>query len=207
MTKSKTMIYIVRHGETDWNLQEKMMGVSDIPLNTRGIKQAEDIARDLKDIHFDSIYSSPLSRTMKTATIINTYHNLPIITTADLREREFGELEGVHYKEIQAYHAGLMFSQTWNYPDYRPPGGESANDVNRRVQKFIKKILQKDKGKLILLVSHGVTIRILIAALLGNPPKYLNDIRFKNASLALVEIRGDKAPTLHIANYLPARQL
>jgi len=100
-----------------------------------------------------------------------------------------------------------MFSQTWNYPDYRPPGGESANDVNRRVQKFIKKILQKDKGKLILLVSHGVTIRILIAALLGNPPKYLNDIRFKNASLALVEIRGDKAPTLHIANYLPARQL
>jgi probable phosphoglycerate mutase len=203
MTNLKTMIYIVRHGETDWNLQEKMMGVTDIPLNKRGEKQAEAIAQDLKDIPIDIIYSSPLSRTIRTATIINKHHHLPIIETPDLREREFGELEGIHYKEIQSYHAGLMFSETWNYPDYRPPGGESANDVYTRVLKFIEYILRKNKGKSILLVSHGVTIRILIAALLGNPPKYLNDIRFKNASLAVIEVSDDKKTTLHIANYLP----
>ena len=200
---AKTMIYIVRHGETDWNVEEKMMGVTDVPLNKRGEKQAENIASHLKNIHFDVIYSSPLSRTVKTALAINTYHELPIIKNKALREREFGKFEGKHYTEIQSIHAALMFSETWNYPDYRPPNGESIHDVQKRVLTFITALLRKNTGKSVLLVSHGVTIRLLTALFLRTQPKYFNDIRFQNASLTLIELSEKKNPTLHIANYVP----
>lgn len=199
------MIYIVRHGETDWNIQELMQGHRDVPLNTKGRVQAEEIAKDLKNIYLNVIYSSPLSRAYETACIINAFHKAPIIKDNDLRERRFGDLEGKPYKEINAYHAALLFSETWNYPDYRPPHGESVNDVKKRVIEFTKKILQKYEGETVLIVSHGVTQRILTAILLHIPPKQFNSLRLKNASMTLIELQDQKEPTLHIINYLPLK--
>ncbi len=198
----KTMIYIVRHGETDWNIGSRMQGHTDIPLNSKGKQQAKEIASHLKKINLDIIYASPLSRAYETAMIINSHHNAPIIKDNALRERQFGELEGKTYEEVNKFHPALIFSETWNYPDYHPPGGESVNDIKKRVSEFTKKILKKYTGKSILLVSHGVALRILVGAFLNTSPEQLEGLRMKNASLTIIEIsRGE--PTLHIINYLP----
>ena len=199
---TKTMIYIVRHGETDWNIEQKMQGHTDIPLNTKGKQQAREIATHLKDIDFDIIYASPLSRAYETALIINTRHNASIIKVNALKERQFGELEGKTYEEVNAYHPALLFTESWNYPDYRPPGGESVNDIKKRVVNFTNNILKKHRGKSVLIVSHGVALRILIGSFLGTPPEQSVGLRLKNASLTIIEIsRGE--PTLHVINYLP----
>ncbi len=201
----KTMIYIVRHGETDWNIQELMQGHTDVPLNTNGIKQAEEIARDLKDIYLDVIYSSPLSRALETATIINTYHKIKIICDDAIRERQFGSLEGKTYKEVIEFHPALIFSETWNYPDYRPPGGESVNDIKKRIVYFSNKILKKHSGKSVLIVSHGVALRILIGSFLGTPPEQFTKLRMKNAALTIIEI-SKGIPTLHVINWQAAEK-
>jgi alpha-ribazole phosphatase/probable phosphoglycerate mutase len=194
------MIYIVRHGETDWNIENRMQGHTDVPLNEKGRKQAEEIARDLKDVHFDIIYTSPLTRAYETATIINKQHKVPIIKDTALQERQFGLLEGKTYEEVNKFHPALIFSETWNYPDYRPPGGESVNDISKRIHNFTKQILKTNSGKSILLVSHGVALRILVGSFLGTPPEQLERLRMKNASLTIIEISGGK-PTLHVINY------
>lgn len=196
----KTMIYIVRHGETDWNIQELMQGHTDVPLNKTGKEQAKRIASHLKDIHLDIIYSSPLSRAYETAQTINTHHKKKIITDASLRERQFGELEGKTYDEVMQFHPALVFNETWNYPGYRPPGGESVNDIIKRVSTFTRKVLKKNPDKSILIVSHGVALRILIGSLLGTPPELLNTLRMGNASLTVIEILNGE-PKLHVANY------
>jgi broad specificity phosphatase PhoE len=205
MDKTKTMIYIVRHGETDWNVGERMMGNTDIPLNARGRVQAKEIASHLSKVHLDIIYSSPLSRAYETACIINTYHNAPIIKDTALRERQFGEQEGKTYDEVNAFHPALTFSETWNYPDYRPLGGESINEVKTRITVFVKKILKKHRGKCILIVSHGVTLRILSGAFLAIPPEQL--LRIGNATLTLIEISEVHGPTLHVINYQAFKKL
>ena len=199
MDKKKTMIYIVRHGETDWNIEQKMQGHTDIPLNTNGEKQAQAIAKDLKNIQLDIIYSSPLSRALDTATIINNHHKTKLITDNALRERQFGELEGKTYEEINAYHPSLLFNASWNFPNYRPPGGESVNDIKTRVSAFAQNILKKNQGKSILIVSHGVTLRILIGTFIGVPPEQLTQLRIKNAALTVIEI-SNGIPTLHVIN-------
>jgi len=206
MTHSKTMIYIVRHGETDWNLEEKMQGHTDIPLNAKGISQAQDIARDLQKIPLDIIYSSPLSRALETATIINTYHKAKIITDNALRERRFGELEGKTYKEINAYHPALLFHESWNFPHYRPPDGESVNDIKIRVSAFAQKMLKENQGKSFLIVAHGVTLRILIGSFIGIPPDQLTGVRIKNAALTIIEI-SKGIPTLHVINWQAAGKI
>lgn len=205
MDKKKTMIYIVRHGETDWNIENRMQGHTDIPLNIKGIHQAEEIAKHLKDIHLDIIYTSPLSRAYETATIINSYHKIQIIKNDSLRERQFGQLEGKTYEEVNKFHPALIFNEVWHYPDYRPPGGESVNELKDRVVKFVKKILKEPHCQSILIVSHGVALRILTGTFLGTPPEQLNQLRIGNAGLTVIEIIETHDPILHVINYHPAK--
>ena len=87
------MIYIVRHGETDWNIGSRMQGHTDIPLNAKGREQARKIASHLKEIHLDIMYTSPLSRAYETARIITVHHKVPFITDVSLRERQFVDME------------------------------------------------------------------------------------------------------------------
>ena len=88
-------IYLIRHGETDYNKVRRLQGVTDIPLNARGIELAQKTAERLKDIHFDRIYTSPLIRARKTAEIIRGNRDLEIIPTEGLREISFGDYEGL----------------------------------------------------------------------------------------------------------------
>ncbi len=201
MDKKKTMIYLVRHGETEWNVKRVMQGKTDIRLNALGRKQARTVAITLKNIHFDAFYSSPLTRTMETAKIINKFHHLSIITDSDLQERNFGSLEGKSYEEVNRFHPGLIFSEIWNYPNFRPPDGESASDVLKRAKRFSVKILRIHKGQHVLVVSHGDVLRSIIGSFMNIHPKYFLDVYVGNTGLTVLETSGKGEPTLHVMNY------
>ena len=102
------MIYLTRHGQTDWNVQKKVMGRCDVPLNEKGLEQAEETRKKLLDEDIDLIICSPLIRARKTAEVINKGRNIKIIYDDRLIERDFGEFEGKEIKDFD-------FHSYWNY--------------------------------------------------------------------------------------------
>ena len=150
-------IYFVRHGETISNKNNTTTGWVDSPLNNDGIKQARKTALEMP-LDFSEIYCSDLIRCKQTAEIINQKLNLPIIYDARLRERNFGSLGGKSWDEISSEMKEIDKLQKY---DYRQYGGESVEDVKKRLFDFIDEIRHNKKDKKILIVTHGGIIRML----------------------------------------------
>lgn len=145
------MIFVVRHGQTDWNLEKRNQGRTDIELNQTGIKQAEMLRDKLKDVNFDKVFSSPLKRAYKTAQIIC---DNDIIVDERLIERGNGELEG----KLRAEYDGLV-----DFNDYEEKrfGIEELSSVRNRIADFFDEILKDYHNENILVVTHaGVSIYI-----------------------------------------------
>lgn len=143
------MIYITRHGQTDWNLMKKVMGRCDEPLNETGLNQAEETRNNLMNTNIDLIICSPLMRARQTADVINRNRNIPIIYDDRIIERNFGEFEGMETKNFD-------FHGYWNY--YKNMQFESAENIQiffKRVYEFLDDITQKYSDKNVLLVAHG----------------------------------------------------
>lgn len=156
--------YFVRHGETDWNQQHRVMGQQDIPLNFHGKAQAHQAAKLLKDCTFDCIITSPLIRARETAEIIQTYKSVPIIHEDQLQEYGFGELEGetkVFDKIIEAWSRQIT-----------PFGAESLVCFDKRVIDGVCDVLQKYSNPLI--VSHGGVFERLLHNL-GYATQYIRN--------------------------------
>ena len=147
------MIYFVRHGETDFNIEKRIQGQLDIELNKNGINQAEECARKFSDLNIDIIYSSPLKRAKLTAEIINKYHNVPIVFDDRLMEFNAGPMQGKVFasfsKEVQ--------EEFLQYPEHF--GAEKNMDFLSRVSEFVKSIENEQKN--ILIVGHGGTYRCI----------------------------------------------
>ncbi len=142
------MIYVVRHGQTDWNKEKRIAGRCDVPLNETGIKQAQIVADKLKNVKFDYVFSSPLQRTMQTAKIIT---DCPIIADDRIIERSNGDLDGKLLKDVPAL--------DYNDPNETRYNIETISSFRNRIQSFWEEITEKYKGKNVLVVTHaGVTI-------------------------------------------------
>lgn len=153
------MIYIVRHGQTDWNKERKIQGHQDIPLNEVGIHEAEIVRDELKDIKFDVVFSSPLQRAYKTAQIIT---NNPIIIEPRLIERYNGKLEGQNFDQV-------LSTIPWNEDVDNDYGIEKIGDLRKRVYEFLDEVNNNYYGKEVLIVTHagnGIQIRCYFE---GNP--------------------------------------
>ena len=162
-------MYIVRHGETDWNRDRIFQGRTDIPLNDMGREQARDTAEKLKDIRFDAVYCSPLVRARETCEIIlnNNEHDGKIIFDKRIIERNFGIYEGIAIKDIN-----LPTGSWWNEKDELfMKNGETLTDMFNRVRGFLDHINKNysGKNKNILVVAHG-GIGIIVNACLGSRP-------------------------------------
>lgn len=151
-------IFLVRHGETDWNLKKLMQGRTDIPLNETGKMQALEVKEKLKNEKIDICFSSPLSRTLTTAKIIT---NLDIIIDERLIERNAGTLEG---KDSKIYKQINYYDFKSNSNQY---GVENVKDLFARASKFLEDIKEKYLDKTVLIVSHGATIRALHYVITG----------------------------------------
>lgn len=156
-------LYIVRHGETDWNAKGLTQGETDIPLNNTGIKQAKDLAEKLKGIKFDAVFSSDLIRAKKTAEIIAFEKKIAIETTHLLRERRFGKFEGKPYSLMDEFHRNwekLDKKERTNYKPYK--GYESDKEAITRFITFLREISVRYTEKKVLVVCHGGIMRILL---------------------------------------------
>ena len=125
-------LYIIRHGETEWNKIGRYQGITDVPLNDNGIAQAKACANALKDVYFDRILSSDLSRALVTAETIRGNRNVDITVDSRLREIDFGDWEKLLFSEIEERWPGLI-DQMYRQPDIvKLPNGESFQEVQNR---------------------------------------------------------------------------
>jgi len=156
-------LYVIRHGQTDWNLAKRIQGMTDIELNETGLAQAEEAKEKLKEYPIDLILCSPLKRAMKTAQIINCEKKVDIVCDSRLVERGYGEIEG---KEFEALDLKTFFDLNLNL---KTSGVEPIKTLMDRVSSVLDEIKETYKGKNILLVTHGGTIRAINAYFNGIP--------------------------------------
>lgn len=181
-------IYLLRHGESQWNLLGKIQGQKDIPLTDRGRLQAKLAGDRLSSLEIDKIYSSDLSRAYDTAKIIGEKLNKEPITNKDFREISFGDWEGLSNKDIGANKEQVYLWR--NEPEnLQIPGGENLTQVQTRAMEALNKIIQDRKDESILLVSHGVTLKTLVLALLDMDLKFFKNLTIGNVGLSIIEFR------------------
>lgn len=166
-------IYLIRHGETDWNKVKRLQGITDIPLNAYGIELAEKTAEGLKDVPFDRIYTSPLIRACKTAEIIRGDRPIEIIPTRGLLEISFGDYEGLTYLPDKYNIPKPGFRKFFDDPENydTPPNGESLQHLRERTSSFVRGIMNDPANEdlTILMAAHGAAIRGILSGLQNLP--------------------------------------
>lgn len=157
-----TRIVAIRHGETSWNVDARIQGHLDIPLNGTGLWQAERAAAALADEQFDAIYSSDLQRALATAQAIAHTTGCPVHPDTGLRERCFGSFEGRTFKDIEAALPDQALRWRKRDPEFVPDdGGESLHMLRGRIQHTVDRLAAQHVGGQIALVAHGGVMDIL----------------------------------------------
>ncbi len=158
-----TTFYLVRHGETDWNVQKKIQGQTDIPLNKNGEKQAKQLAKKFAGIKFDLAFSSDLLRAKATAEIITMERKLAVEMTKALRERTFGDLEGKNQETLYEYMEMLThINHEQRVKEKHNDNYESDEEFIQRLFTFLRETAVAYPGKKILIGTHGGTLRMLL---------------------------------------------
>lgn len=183
-TASNTRFCIIRHGETDWNLERRIQGQLDIPLNNTGSEQARLVANHLAEYPpFDFLYVSDLTRTRQTAEPIAAVMGLAPHITPSLRERHYGELQGLTYPEMAAQHPVDHAQLKARVPEYIPPGGESLQHLAARIQDFFCTLAELHRGTNILIVTHGGVLDIAYRLACAQPLALRREFSMPNAAL------------------------
>ena len=183
-------LYVIRHGQTDANLTGILQGQMDSQLDDTGLAQAQAAAERLREIQFDAIFASDLSRAMKTARTIAGYHtNIPLTPCVELREWHLGELQGKRYSDLLITHTEIMNAFKQEGEDLAVPGGESLCDFQQRIANFINSLAAENQGKRLLLVTHGGVMQRMLKHVTG--PIAVGNIRplCGNASLSIFQKR------------------
>lgn len=187
------IIYLIRHGETEWNRLKKFQGQVNVPLNEIGLKQTEKLKKFLlrTGIEYDYIYTSPLQRCTKMVEIINK-DNKPVIIDALLIEMGFGICEGESFNDknsFPSYHP--FYRYFYDRDHYIPPaGGESFKDVENRSKLFLEEVYKKHQDQCLLVLSHGSFIRSTIQLIKNNAGTYVSAPN--NCSLTTISYSEEK---------------
>lgn len=147
-------LYVARHGETQWNKENKVCGLTDLPLTEKGLQQAQTLARSLSGKKIDIIVSSPLERAYQTAFAVSQMYGIPIIKDERLIEQNYGIYEGVDRQDERFLANKRLFA-------YKYPGGESMMQVAHRTYNLIEEVREKYKGKNVLFACHGGVCRVI----------------------------------------------
>jgi broad specificity phosphatase PhoE len=184
-------IVLMRHGRTDWNDAHRFQGRTDIPLNDKGLAQAEKTADRLAKWPVDAVYTSPMIRACQTAQPIANRHGRKPIVLNDLVEVDFGPWENQSFENIRCQYPDLM--RKWmKDPFFRAPeGAETWESIRIRAERAIEVVL-REEGKRVVVVSHGGIMRALFSVLLGLDPHVVWNIKASNCALNGIEVRKDQ---------------
>jgi phosphoserine phosphatase len=188
-----TRIYLVRHGETDWNRDRRLQGILNVGLNKVGITQGRRIAKRFSSLRALKVYTSPLTRAIQTATLLQGHgRDCPVMVEPRLREIDHGAWTGVTMDRI-ACDFPEEFEIWQSMPDrVRPRGGESLQEAYRRATGFLHDFTKTSMGSDVLIVSHGVINALLLCAAWGAPPARLWDFPQPNADVTVLRVEGRK---------------
>jgi len=189
-----TRIFLVRHGETEWNRIRRFQGRSDIPLSREGKEQADSLALVLKDESLTAIYSSPLVRAVETARIIKTFHpSTPLLEEPGLVEMDLGEFDGMEAPHWAERYPDFLKAWWENPADLRMPGGENLKEVQTRAMEALDRISQSHPVESTLLIcGHNfVNLTILCHAMEISLNRF-RDLRQETASLNVLSKQGGK---------------
>lgn len=180
-------IILIRHGETNWNLQGRYQGQEDTRLSEKGFAQAGLLAQGLKNVHLDLCISSPLKRSFLTCKACADLHHLPVHSDKRLTEINHGAWEGELACEIQAHYPEEF--KKWHTEPHKVqmPGGENLEDVRRRARAAFDEYAEKYEGQTILVAAHDAVNKASICDLLGLDMSHFWHIKQDNACINVLE--------------------
>ena len=162
------LIYLARHGEIQGVSKKSFIGQTDLPLSSRGIKQAHFLHRELSCMSIAQIFCSDLKRSVDTAQIVAGKTNAAVTALRELREINLGEWEGKSFEEIRRFYPKEFKKRGEDIVNYRTAGGESFSDVRERVMPAFNNICQKTKGNIVI-VGHAGVNRVILCSLMSIP--------------------------------------
>ncbi len=183
-------LYLIRHGETDWNVAKKVMGRTDIPLNSRGETQAKSLAEIMKNLKIDAIYTSPQLRAKQTAEAIAQDANLTINVEPALAEVDFPKWIGLTWDDLhldpdyKRFHEGLGIGNEEKY--------ETRHEIRTRTGRFVDLLIQQNPRKNFALVSHADPIRAILNHVLAMPMEEFRRFRVAHAGLTVLVKDNDR---------------
>lgn len=180
---TETTVVLVRHGETEWNLNGRYQGHADSPLTTRGLAQARALAMALDGEKFDAFYSSDLGRAKRTSSIIADRIGRRFLIDSRLREQHYGLLQGLNRKKAKEVDPGFFASLKTGDADYIPAGGESRRQRHDRALEAFDDIVTRHPGGLVLVVTHGGIVDSLFRETLGIPHESPRQYSLYNAAI------------------------
>lgn len=195
-------LLLVRHGQTDWNAAQRVMGRSDISLNAMGLQQAGHLHDWLGDIEIHAVYSSTTLRALQTAEIIIEGRvDLKIVKEPGVQEIDYGDWIGLTFKEVEE-----RYNKEYNDYRFRPskmkiPGGEAVADVQKRAVAAIERIRKRHEGQRVLVVSHADVSKAILVHYLGIPLDLLQRVGCDNGSLSIYRFGTDWGDRLVALNY------
>ncbi|MEO5360431.1 MAG: histidine phosphatase family protein [Nitrospirota bacterium] len=199
-----TRVYLIRHGQTIDAHERRYKGHLDVPLSEAGIRQAERLAvflKQLKPPPVSRIFCSDLSRAIKTAEAIGLPFGITPVPINGLRERHFGQWEGMTFDEIKAV-SSEAFTNWANDPlTFSPIGGESTKEVSLRVTPVFKKIVNDNKDETIAIAAHGGVNRVILCDVLGIPLTNIFRVEQDFACLNIIDFY-DSVPVVKLMNYV-----
>ncbi len=164
-----TQLYLVRHAQTDWNVEGRYQGQADLPLNATGRAQAAELSQELSGLAFTAAYSSDLRRARETAEILAAPRGLRVQLDRRLREISLGVWEGQLATDIPSLYPAEWAERLRDPLNARAPGGESVAEVARRTAEAATAIARAHPADLVLVVSHGVALATLLCQVRGQP--------------------------------------
>ena len=185
-------IYLIRHGETDWNRHARLQGNIDVQLNERGIQQARELSRRLQKLRIGQAFTSPLLRARQTAGIATSMQACPVSVSDDLREIDHGVWSGMRMKTIEKRFPDEV--ATWRcQPDrLRIKEGETLQEVYARATRFLSNLLRSAIDRDVLVVGHGVTNSLILCAGAAMPIGKMDAFAQPNGSVAVLHSRRGK---------------
>lgn len=183
-------VYLVRHGETEWNVSRRIQGQSDSALTAKGELQARQVAQRVKKLGITHIFTSDLGRTRQTAQIIAQACGCPVIEDPGLRELHMGVLEERDIDTLSAQEEAWRKQLVDGTPDGRIPQGESMTELAQRMNGVLERCLTLPEGSVPLLVSHGMALGCLLSTILGLPASAERRLRLRNCSLSRIDYQN-----------------
>ncbi len=198
-----TELLFIRHGETDWNRQQRFQGQIDVPLNAAGHAQAQRLAQRLAGEPHDAFFTSDLTRARETAAPLAAAWGMAPLAVPGLREQSFGVLEGLDVPTIKARHADLWQRWLEQRADFLLPGGESLIQFHTRVLQAVRELAESAAGRLAV-VTHGGVLDMLWRTAHGLPLDGLRSCEIPNTGINRLSWRGG---SLHIERWADAEHL